>query len=228
MKDIFVTATDTGVGKTLVSLLIMNYLHKKYDNPVYLKIFQTGCLNIFDKDSDAYFVYKNILSSVSEDFLKDKVCYLFKNPKAPYFAARDEDCEIDISFVFHWIEEKRIYYSPVVFEGAGGLFVPITKDFYIIDLIKRLDVPVILVARPYLGTINHTLLSLEALNKRGIPIKGVVFSNQSNENVSMELVKENMEAIRNFSGIEVFFVDYVNDPKIEKDNYLDFIEKLLN
>ncbi len=228
MKNIFITATDTGVGKTIVSLLIMNYLYKNYNRPVYLKIFQTGCSSIFDADSDAYFVYKNILPEVKKEFLKDKICYLFKNPKAPYFAARDENCEIDISYVFNWIEEKISIYHPVVLEGAGGLFVPITKNFLMIDLIEELDVHVILVARPYLGTINHTLLSLEALYSRDIPVKCVVFSNQSREDVPLDMVQENIEAVEFFGKVPTFFVDYIGNPTGDKENYLNLIEKLLS
>jgi len=226
MKNIFVTGTDTGVGKTIISYVLMHYFMKKHKNPLYLKIFQTGCVDVFDKDCDARFVYANLLRSIDRNFLMDKICYLFKNPKAPYFAALDENKEIDISFVKSWVKEKIKDHFPVIFEGAGGLMVPINEKTLIIDLIKDMDVDVILIARPGLGTINHTLLSIEALRKRGIPIKGIIFSMKEQNEAPKDLIYENIKAISNFSGIDVFLIGPILDFSKDMFKYYNVFEEM--
>ena len=219
MKDIFVTGTDTGVGKTLISCLLMEFFLNKGKDPIYLKIFQTGCDSVFHPDCDPFFVYKNLYKDVDRSFLEQKICYLFENPKAPYFAALDAGRKIDIDYVFSWIEETKVDHCPVILEGAGGLMVPVLRDLLIIDLMERMDIEVILVARPTLGTINHTLLSIQALKSRSIPIKAVIFSKNYIEDRDKDLIFENMRAIKDFSGIDVYLIGPIHTPSVDGQKY---------
>ncbi|WP_461834674.1 dethiobiotin synthase [Desulfothermus sp.] len=224
MNYIFVTGTDTGVGKTVISFLLMDYFSKKNKNAIYLKLIQTGCDDLFHKDSDAYFVYKNLLGDVDRKFLADKICYLFKNPKAPYFAAIDENKEIDIDYLQNWVNKRSKGYDNVIIEGAGGLMVPIWKDFFVVDFIKLIKAKVILVGRPCLGTINHTLLSIEALKNRNIPIKAVILSMKEQED--KELIEQNIKAIYDYSKIKVFLIEEIKDPITDSRKYFDIMEQI--
>jgi dethiobiotin synthetase len=200
MNNIYVVGTDTGVGKTVLSLLLMQYLLKRGLNAFYLKPLQTGCKDVYDVDSDAAFVYRHVEAFREKD-PAESVIYCFKNPKAPYFAARDEDREIDLNHVNEVIEGKSRHYSPLVIETAGGLLVPVKEKALMVDTISAADAGVVLAARAGLGTINHTLLSVEALASRGMRPAGIVFLDTAE--TPQDMVAENREAIERHSGIKV-------------------------
>jgi dethiobiotin synthetase len=202
IDDIIVVGTDTGVGKSVVSLLLMQLLFGKGYSPFYLKPFQTGCRSALDTDSDALFVYSHTKALARQD-PSQSVLYCHPNPKAPYFAARDAGQSIDVADVRQMIEKKRRRFSPLVVEAAGGLLVPVSDDLLLIDVIKQIRCRPLLVARAGLGTINHTLLSIEALLNRGQPPMGIVFIDQSTSPSDRDLISENMAAVASFSGCQV-------------------------
>jgi dethiobiotin synthetase len=150
--QVFITGTDTNIGKTLVASWLC--LHTGYD---YFKPIQTGsCEGI---DSQTVF-----LLSGSKIFPE---AYVYHEPVSPHLAAKLENQVIDIKNI------KLPNSSYLIVEGAGGVLVPINENTLMIDLIKHFNIPVMLVVSARLGTINHTLLSLEALRKRDIDILGV-------------------------------------------------------
>jgi dethiobiotin synthetase len=199
---IFITGTDTGVGKTIFSLLLMQYFYAKGCAPFYLKPVQTGCLNPYDADSDALFVYRHV-PELHEKDPADSVVYCFKNPKAPYFAARDEGATVDIEIIRRAVARRHSASSPLILEGAGGLMVPVTDSLLMTDLIKELRAAPVIVARAGLGTINHTSLSVEALRRRGIEPGGIVFMDAGEMPAGRDMVAENMEAVLRITGITV-------------------------
>ena len=154
---IFITGTDTNVGKTLISSWIA--LHNGFS---YFKPIQTGT-----KDgSDSLEVHKLSKTKIHPEN------YVYKEPLSPHLAANVENDMIDI---------EKIVLPPsrnLIIEGAGGVLVPINDTYLMVDLIEKLGAPVILVARTTLGTINHTLLSLEALRSRNIPVLGVIMNGE--------------------------------------------------
>ena len=202
MPDICVVGTDTGVGKTVVSLLLMQWLHARGYDPFYVKPFQTGCIDPYDTDSDAAFVYRNTASLQQQDPARS-VIHCFTNPKAPFFAARDAGQRIDMEKVLQTIEEMRAVHSPLVVEAAGGLLVPVGDKETVLDFLSRISCRPLLVARAALGTINHTLLSIEAMVRRKIDPLGVVLTESTRLPTAPEMVAENMEAIERFSGVQV-------------------------
>lgn len=201
-KAIFVTGTDTGVGKTIFSLLLMQYLFAGGFNPFYLKPAQTGCTDPYDKDSDAEFIYRHV-PQLREKDPAASVVYCFRYPKAPWFAGRDEDAAIDIDVISRAVSQNITGHSHLIIEGAGGLMVPVNDSLLMVDLVEIFNAVPLIVARAGLGTINHTLLSLDLLKKRGIRAGGVVFIDQADPPVSEAMVRENMEAVERFSGISV-------------------------
>ncbi len=170
-KAVFITGTDTGVGKTAVTAALAALLSEKGLVTGVIKPFQTG--TELEGLSDAEFVYALlgrdcVLSEVSP-------CRL-KAPLSPYRAAAIEGVDLPLERV---IEHTRDYISRndvTLIEGAGGLCVPITRSYMMADLAVDLDVPVVIVARPGLGTLNHTALSLEYARQRGAQVLGVVIN----------------------------------------------------
>jgi dethiobiotin synthetase len=166
ITSLFISGTDTMVGKTVASAALLMHAAKTYAQICYIKPIQTGC----DKDSDTDTItaltqgHENISSS----------CGLaFKKPLSPHLAAHYEGCHISLPSVLKNTREQMTGDFNIV-EGAGGLMVPINNRHFMIDLIAQLSLPCVLVTRSTLGTINHTLLSIEALRTRGIPIWGVI------------------------------------------------------
>ena len=200
----FIVGTDTGVGKTILSLLMMQFFYKRGDEPFYVKPLQTGCVDPYDTDSDAKLIYQNVVPLKGKD-PADSVIYCFTNPKAPYFSARDEGKEADISIkvIQEFVDTKARSFNPVILEGAGGLFVPVDETLLMIDLIELTGSVPVVAARAGLGTINHTLLTLEALKSRGMEPLGVVFVDSGETTTSQAMISENIEAVENLSGISV-------------------------
>lgn len=202
VDDIMVVGTDTCVGKSVVSLLLVQLFFAKGYTPFYLKPFQTGCVDPYDTDSDAAFVYQHT-QALAENDPATSVIHCYPNPKAPLFAARDAGESIDVGKVSREIEKKRSLYSPLIVEAAGGLHVPVTHNRTVIDLISTFNCRPILVARAGLGTINHTLLSIEALQHRKIDPMGVLFVESFHHPTDPAMVTENMDVIEKLSGIRV-------------------------
>lgn len=155
----FVTGTDTGAGKTVACAWAVLHMGARYWKPV-----QAGR----DGETDEQTV-RRLTGAPDERFAPST--YTFEQVIAPHEAARREGRRIDMD-AFALPEGG----GPLVVEGAGGLMVPLTGTEYVIDLIARLRLPAILVCRTELGTINHSLLSLEALRARNIPVAGVVLN----------------------------------------------------
>jgi dethiobiotin synthase len=157
VQGFFVTGTDTDVGKTVVSAWLVARLGACYWKPV-----QAG--NHPETDSEIV----RRLTEVSADRILPEA-YVLPEPIAPHEAARRAGIAIDLAKLVPPACDR-----PLVVEGAGGLMVPLNESAFVIDLARELELPVVLVTRSTLGTINHTLLSLEAIRRRGLPLAGVV------------------------------------------------------
>jgi dethiobiotin synthetase len=159
VQGFFVTGTDTDVGKTLVSAWLLSRLDGCYWKPV-----QAGS----EPETDSMTVRR--LAELSEDRILPEA-YVLKEPLSPHEAAKRDGVVIDMNKLKAPACDRAL-----IVEGAGGLMVPLNDDAFVIDLAAELRLPIILVARSTLGTINHTLLSLEALRRRGLFIAGVVMN----------------------------------------------------
>jgi dethiobiotin synthetase len=227
VPDLFVTGTDTGVGKSVVSLLLMQLLFAKGHHPFYLKLFQTGCDNPSDIRGDAKFIYDHTPALRGQDPGRS-VVFCYPSPRAPYYAAAKAGGRIDLDLVRKRVAETKREFSPLVIEGAGGLLVPITGDKLVVDVIKELECRPLLVARAGLGTINHTLLSLEAIRRRQIEPLGVVFVNAGPTIEEGDFVDENIEAVRRFGGIHTAgMIERLDDYHRPPDSVHAVLEKIL-
>lgn len=175
MRGLFVTGTDTGVGKTLITAGLTALYRKNNIDCVALKPVETGCAI---KDGELFPEDGNFLWRASQNALNmdDVAPFRFSLPAAPYRAAALQNSRLRIMDVLEHVRAVQESHDLVIVEGAGGLFVPIEEKGTFIDLLEKLGFPVVLVARARLGTINHTLLSVESLEKRNIKIFSVILS----------------------------------------------------
>ncbi|QKF82882.1 dethiobiotin synthase [Halarcobacter ebronensis] len=165
MKRVFVTATNTDVGKTYACETILKYYAKKGVRVGYFKPCETG---VIDSPLDGTKML-NLVKELNNDFtatINDVVPYQFKLPAAPYVAKGEQN--IDFEFLKDKINYLETMCDFLVIEGAGGLMVPILEDLFMIDLIKIFEAKAILIAPSKLGCINDILLSQEALKRREI------------------------------------------------------------
>ncbi|OCL88837.1 ATP-dependent dethiobiotin synthetase BioD [Aliarcobacter thereius] len=166
-KAIFVTATNTDVGKTYACEKILNFFAKEGLKVGYFKPIETGVQNNYPLDGSKML---NLAKKLNKDFehisIDDCVPYQFTLPASPYVAK--ENSKIDIEFLKEKKEYLQKFCDVLIVEGAGGLMVPIEKDFFMIDLIKEFDCKTFLITPSKLGSINDTLLSIEALKNRKI------------------------------------------------------------
>lgn len=172
-KAIFITGTDTNVGKTIVTACLAAALLKKGKKvAVYKPVQCGGLLNGKIKSPDLKLVKD--LSGISAGCLFND--YSFKFASSPHLAAELENKKVDVGTIKkHYMEiSKKFDYTLI--EGAGGLLVPLTRKYAVVDLIHDLSAPVLVVARAGLGTINHTALTISALKLRDIRIIGVVLN----------------------------------------------------
>jgi dethiobiotin synthetase len=170
VKAVFVTGTDTGCGKTTVACALARDARAAGLRVRVLKPVETGC------EPDAADA-RALAEAAGDDRPLDALCpYRLALPAAPEIAARHESVELDLERVAQAFEAATRDADLVVVEGAGGLLVPITASSDMADLVSQLRLPVLLVARASLGTINHTRLSLEAAAARGLDVVALVFS----------------------------------------------------
>jgi len=162
MKGLVVTGTDTGVGKTVVAAGLAAALGGRYWKPV-----QAG----LDETSDSL-----VVAALAPDALIHPEAYRLTTPCSPHQAARIDGISIAAERLALPTGD-----APLVVEGAGGVLVPLRQDLLFADVMVRWGLPVVLVARTSLGTINHTLLSIEALRSRGLVLAGVAFVGDGNE-----------------------------------------------
>jgi dethiobiotin synthetase len=168
---LFITGTDTGVGKTVATAAIGCTLAAQGRRVAVLKPAQTGVAP--GQPGDAEFV----LAALGSAQPPATSCpYRFVAPAAPLVAARAEHATLDLAVIQRACDSLRESYDVVLVEGAGGLLVPVTEAHSMADLARVLGLPVVVVARPGLGTLNHTLLTIEAARARGLEMLGVVLS----------------------------------------------------
>ncbi len=173
VHGVFVTGTDTGVGKTLISSALIRRLAQMGRSVGVMKPVETGVEPAIADHSDAA---RLMAAAGIDDALEVVSPYRFSAPLAPLVAASAEGQVIDPEAIMRCYGQLAARYSCVVVEGAGGLLVPMGNDWDIGDLICRLGLPVVLVGRAGLGGINHALLTLEALERRQIPVLALVLN----------------------------------------------------
>ena len=197
----FVSGTDTNIGKTVVSACLAYKLNGEYWKPI-----QCGYNNNGETDSD---VVKRITNG---NVKVHQESYLFKYPISPNLAAIKEKISININDIK--LPNKNMKNNLIV-EGAGGLLVPINNNYFVIDLIKKLSLPLILVSSTKLGTINHTLLSISEITKKDVDLRGIIFTGEILKDV-INTIEEFVKKIYNTKKKKIVLGCL---PKVEKVDF---------
>lgn len=179
-EHIFISGTDTDVGKTVIAAIMVAGLRSSYWKPI-----QSG----LEEKTDTEFVRE--LTGLGTQFFHDET-YRLARPLSPHASSELEGVTIDLD-AFELPPKGEN--SRLIVEGAGGIMVPLNRRDYMLDLMKKLNIAVLLVARSGLGTINHTLLSLDMLRKNNLEVLGVVMNGPKNES--------NKKALEYYGGVRV-------------------------
>lgn len=197
-RGIFITATDTGVGKTIVTAGLALYIQSQGIRVGVMKPVQSGHL-VDDPEGDAATLKR--LSGV-EDSLEQITPYSFPTPVTPGLAAQLEGQSIDMQVVLSQLKKLENKYDLVLVEGAGGLMVPMGDNWLISDLAKAIGYPLLIVARPSLGTINHSVLTVMAARQLGLNPVGII-CNGYKANDDDPSIEKNPSMIEGFAKVPV-------------------------
>jgi len=202
-KGIFIIGTDTGVGKTVVGAGLALCLKDRGIKVGVMKPVATGCLESNDHlySQDAIYLFE----AAENEYPLLSSPIRFKNPLAPSVASEIEKKPMDLKKVFWAYREIREIYNFIIVEGIGGLLVPFSNNYFVADLVKEFDLPVVIVARTGLGTINHTLLTVQAAKNRGLNVKGVILNGLPETNLSLA-EKTNPRIVQDLTGVPVLGV----------------------
>ena len=174
MPTIAITGIDTGVGKTVVTGLLARYLRASGRSVITQKLAQTGCVGL----SEDILLHRRMMGiELTDADRKGVTCpYVFALPASPHLAAKEEGCAIDLERISHATAQLEQEYEYVLLEGAGGLHVPLTETVTFLDYLAGRNYALLVVSSAKLGSINHTLLSLEAAKTRHLRLRGILYN----------------------------------------------------
>ncbi|MFZ5803094.1 MAG: dethiobiotin synthase [Candidatus Omnitrophota bacterium] len=197
---IFITGTDTNVGKTVVSAGLALVLRARGLKVGVMKPVATGCYGREDRliSHDAVYLWE----AAENEYPALTSPARYKHPLAPHVAAGLEKREVNVKNIFHAYEELQKHYDFLIVEGVGGLLVPLTKEYFVANLIREFRLPMVIVSHVGLGAINHTLLTIDAALVRGFDIKGIIFNRVPQANLSLAELT-NPKTIHEISGVPV-------------------------
>jgi dethiobiotin synthetase len=221
IKGFFVTGTDTDVGKTIISSGLAAVLKEKKIDVGVFKPLLSGIARE-DPESDT-----SLLKQLSQTSLsyEEVTPFQFKEPLAPYVAGKLEEKIVRMEEILsHW-EKIRDKHEFFIVEGAGGISVPLGEGFLVSDLIKALGLPIVIVARPNLGTFNHIFLTVQYAKSLGLSIAGIVINGISDQPELAE--KTNPELIEEFCRVPILGIT-PRLKEITKENIQKMVEDHIN
>lgn len=216
-KGVFVTGSDTGVGKTVVAGSIAAAIKAQGLDVGVMKPISTGAREIEGKlvSEDARFL-KKIVGSTEEDELVNPI--RLKPALAPTMAAAESGITIDLNKVWKAFKELEGKHDFIVVEGIGGLMVPVAEQFLVADMALKMDLALVIASKHSLGAINHTLLTVECAKSKKLRAKGIVIN-------ALKDGKEFVKEIKKYSSIPILgSIPYKEDVSVENCTYGDIVE----
>jgi len=214
MKGIFVTGTDTGVGKTVVCGLLAAFLRGRGLRAVTQKWVQTGA---GDAPADLA-EHRRLMGRTGTppaEELADRCPYRFAFPASPHLAAAREGKRIEAQVIEAAYRRLAASHDIVLVEGTGGFLVPLSEELGAAELVARLGLSVLVVAGNRLGCINHALLTVEAVRSRAVPLVGMIFNRapSAGPSASEEILADNVRIVGRLSGVPILGeVPFLADP----------------
>src|SRR3989304_1028088 len=200
-KGYFTTGTDTGVGKTLVAGGLAALCKNKGLNVGVMKPVATGCKRVNNTLVSDDAVFLKFLAEVEDEYELINPVSL-EQPLAPTVAARLSNTKIDtdkINTAYDTLCERHEY---MIVEGIGGLLIPIDEYYFVVDMAEEMELPLIVVCRSTLGTINHTLLTVSYACQHGLDVKGIII-NESTENCDAVVKNTNTDEIKRLTDLPI-------------------------
>jgi dethiobiotin synthetase len=226
MKSVFVTGTDTGIGKTLFTCALAGLLRNSGINVGVMKPFATGTGQKSKfQSADVELLVRHSGVSDLESLINP---YFFPIPTSPYQAAKKLGKTIDIDLVLASFEKLQSIHDMVLVEGIGGILTPILKDYFVADLIKDLNLDTVVVSSTKMGSVNHTLLTMNLCAKYGIRVTGIILNDVGVDGYDIQELEDNLVSL---SGIDVLYkIPHMQDDNIENVTQVlqknDFLSKL--
>ena len=191
MNSIFVTGSDTDVGKTYVTAGLAVTLRKMGVDVGVMKPFAAGNPQITGfKSEDVEILSKAAQVSDSEKLMNPQ---FFKMSASPYTASKNLRVKVKVDSVLSAFKKLSKLHSMVLVEGMGGIMTPILKNYFVTNLIKDMDIPAIIVVRTKIGTVNHTVMTCKMCEKYKIPIKGIIINNFDSDGYRVKTLKRDLE-----------------------------------
>ncbi len=175
MKSCFITGTDTGVGKTVVTAALAHCIKKRGIDVGVMKPIATGIPEkTGPKSSDVSLLLHSSGVQDHENMINP---VFLPSPSSPYDACKMLETNFDKKIIFENFEKLKKLHQMLLVEGIGGIMTPILRDYFVADMIKQMNLDTIIVTRSTLGTLNHTVMTINMCKKYGIPIKGIIINN---------------------------------------------------
>ncbi|WP_050607713.1 dethiobiotin synthase [Clostridium niameyense] len=226
-KGIFITGTDTEVGKTVVTAGLMYLLRSRGYNATYFKAALSG----YSKSKDKIICDASFVREVSElqESLENITPYMYETAVSPHLAGNIENNPINIEKVkekYNYLKKK---YDYIIAEGSGGIICPLIDNehgvYLLEDLIKDLNMDVIVVARAGVGTINHTILTIKYIKSLGIKVKGIIINGYENSLAC----NDNINMIKKLIDIQILaVVNFINEEKLDIKSLKKEMNKAIN
>ncbi|MDR0766563.1 MAG: dethiobiotin synthase [Odoribacteraceae bacterium] len=224
MSVYFVSGIDTGTGKTVVTGLLARALARRGARVITQKFIQTGCTGI----SEDILAHREITGTgVLEEDRQGTTCpYVLTYPASPCLAARIDGVSIDLARIDEATRRLERHHDVVLIEGAGGLYVPVTRRYFTIDYIRDRGYPLILVTSTRLGSVNHTLLALEACLREGIRVECLACNRYPD--AGEPIAPDSIAFFKEYLSARLPSCEWIEVPVVEGNRYPDLpVERLL-
>jgi len=212
LKSYFITATDTSVGKTTITAAMAFALKGLGVNVGVMKPFATGTQQKTGYKSEDVAILANSAQTTDPEELINP--YFFPVPASPYAASNKLNVDIDVDSVMDRFEKLQAMHDVVLVEGIGGILTPILKNYSIANLIKDMNLGTIVVTSSRIGTVNHTLMTLNAAQHYGLKVRGLIINNTDPTGYDVDELKNDL---KNLSGVDVLCtIPHLNNVKISE------------
>jgi dethiobiotin synthetase len=216
MKSLFVTGTDTDVGKTYVTAGLAVTLRKMGIDVGIMKPFAAGTPQKKGfKSEDLEILSRAAQVSDPEDLMNPQ---FFKMAASPYTASKSLKVKVKVKLVLSSFKKLSKLHTMLLVEGMGGIMTPILKNYFVTDLIKEMKIPTVIVTRTKIGTVNHTIMTCKMCEKYKIPIKGIIINNFDSDGYSVKTLKRDLQSLTDVPILGTIpFIDNLSDDSLYRN-----------